>query len=572
MTLAFHRQELLEILIYFLVLLGLGIPLGKIMGQVLKSETPSFLKFLCPLERILLKFTGINRTQKAEAPSQGWREYLWSLICLSFISLVSLTLILRYQNILPLNPQALNGLSWLLSINTAVSFVTNTNWQAYSGESQMSYFSQMLGLGVQNFVSAAVGIAIMAALARGLISKQVDRLGNFWEDLTRVIVYILLPHSFCLAIALMSQGVIQNFSHYIDVASLEGIKSVIPGGPAASQIAIKQLGTNGGGFFGVNSAHPFENPTPLSNVLELLSILLLPFSCVIAFGELTLKKAHARALLYTMFIVLIPVLSLALWSESGINTALGNLPFFEGKETRFGIGTSTLWEVVTTAASNGSVNAMHDSFSPLAGLMAIFNMMLGEVIFGGVGSGLYGMILFVILAVFLAGLMVGRSPEYFGKKIESKEVLWAAVGILAPSLCILLGTTLALLLPDAVASRNNFGPHGLSEILYAFTSASANNGSAFGGLTVDTPFYNIALSVCMIVGRFIPILSVIKIAATLSLKKTAPESLGTFPTSGGSFVLLLTGVVFIVGALTFLPVLALGPIAEHFLMLKGVLF
>ncbi len=571
MNQAFHRQELLEILIYFLALLGLGLPLGRILGQVLKGEIPSWLKFLRPLEQGILKLTGVELNAQGASP-MNWREYLWSVIWLSAASLVVLSFILKFQNWLPLNPQGFAGLSWPLSINTAVSFVSNTNWQAYSGESQLSYFSQMLGLGVQNFVSAAVGIAVMAALARGLIARQVDKLGNFWEDLSRVIVYILLPLSLVLAVLLVSQGVVQNFSHYLETTSLEGVKNLIPGGPAASQIAIKQLGTNGGGFFGVNSAHPFENPTPLSNFLQLLSILLLPLACVVAFGELTLKKAHCRALLYTMFIVLIPIFALALWSESGLNSAIGNLPFFEGKETRFGIGSSTLWEVTTTFASNGSVNAMHDSFSPIAGLLAIFNMMLGEVIFGGVGSGLYGMILFVILAVFLAGLMVGRSPEYFGKKIENKEVVWAAIGVLAPSVCILLGTSFALLLPQALASRANPGPHGLSEILYAFTSASANNGSAFAGLSVDTPFYNMALSICMIVGRFTPILAVINIAASLSLKKTAPESLGTFPSSGGSFVLLLVGVVLVVGALTFLPVLALGPIAEHFLMKNGVLF
>jgi K+-transporting ATPase ATPase A chain len=569
---AFQREELLEILIFFLVLLGLGFPIGKVLGQVLKGELSSYLKFLRPVERATLQTIGVNRDNHQNPATMGWREYFGCVIGLSLTGLGVLTLILRYQNLLPLNPQNFGGLTWLLSLNTAVSFVTNTNWQAYSGEAQLSYFSQMVGLGVQNFVSAAVGIAIMAALARGLISKQVDRVGNFWEDITRVTVYILLPLSLFLAIGLISQGVIQNFSHYQEATSLEGIKSLIPGGPAASQIAIKQLGTNGGGFFGVNSAHPFENPTPLSNFLQLLSILLLPLACVIAFGELTLKKAHSRALVYTMFVVFIPVLVLALWSESSANFAIGNLPFFEGKETRFGIGSSTLWEVATTLASNGSVNAMHDSFSPLAGMVGIFNMMLGEVIFGGVGSGVYGLVLFVVLAVFLAGLMVGRSPEYFGKKIESKEVVWAAVGVLAPGICILLGTTLSLLLPEALGSRGNLGPHGLSEILYAFTSASANNGSAFGGLTVDTPFYNMALSFCMLVGRFVPILAVLQITASLSLKKIAPESLGTFPTSGGSFVLLLTGVVIIIGALTFLPVLALGPLAEHFLMQKGLLF
>lgn len=566
---AFNRHELIEILIYFLALIGMGFPLGKYLASVLKGEIPKLLRFLRPVEKLILRILGISNPASI---NQGWREYLWSILGFSFVSLLALTFILKFQALLPLNPQGVSGLSWPLALNTAVSFVTNTNWQAYSGESQLSYFSQMLGLGVQNFVSAAVGIAVMAALARGLTSRQVNQMGNFWQDLTRITLYILLPLSFVLAIALVSQGVIQNFNSYQEAFSIEGVKSLIPGGPAASQIAIKQLGTNGGGFFGVNSAHPFENPTPLSNFLQLLSILLLPLSCVIAFGELTLKKAHARAILSTMFLVFIPLFALALWAESQNNPALFNLPFFEGKEVRFGIGTSTLWESATTAASNGSVNSMHDSFSPIAGLVALFNMMLGEVVFGGVGCGLYGMILIVILSVFLAGLMVGRSPEYFGRKIESKEVIWAAVGVLGSSVFVLLGTTLALLIPEALASRSNLGPHGLSEILYAFTSAANNNGSAFGGLTVDTPFYNLSLAFCMLLGRFIPIIATLNIASSLALKKTAPETLGTFPTSGGSFVLLLTGVLIIVGALTFLPVLAIGPIAEHFLMLKGVLF
>lgn len=566
---AFDRHELTEILLYFLVLVGAGIPLGKLLAKILKGEQPSFLNFLQPVEKLAVKLLGVSDPRTS---NQGWKQYLWSVLSFSLVSLLALTYILKYQALLPLNPQGVPGLSWSLAFNTAVSFVTNTNWQAYSGESQLSYFSQMLGLGVQNFVSAAVGIAVMAALARGLVSRQVDQMGNFWLDLTRVTLYVLLPLSFLLAVVLVSQGVIQNFASYREVISLEGVKSLIPGGPAASQIAIKQLGTNGGGFFGVNSAHPFENPTPLSNFLQLLSILLLPLSCVVAFGELTQKKAHARAILSTMLLIFIPLFACALWAESQSNPALFNLPFFEGKELRFGIGTSTLWQSATTAASNGSVNAMHDSFSPLGGLVALFYMMLGEVIFGGVGCGLYGMVLVVILAVFLAGLMVGRSPEYFGRKIESKEVLWAAAGVLGSSVCVLLGTTLALSLPGALASRSNLGPHGLSEILYAFTSAANNNGSAFGGLTVDTPFYNLSLALCMLIGRFVPILATLHIAASLALKKVAPESLGTFPSSGAAFVLLLSGVLIIVGALTFLPVLAVGPIAEHFLMLKGALF
>ena len=568
MSPAFHNQEFVEILLYFVALIALAVPLGKVLANVLKGAVPGFLSFLRPVEKLSLGAIGVSD----ENTEMSWRTYLASLMIFNFVGFVVLLLILKFQNLLPLNPQNFTGMSWPLAINTAVSFVTNTNWQAYSGEAALSYFSQMIGLCVQNFASAAVGIAIIAAISRGLKNKQTDHMGNFWIDLVRTIVYLLIPLSIVLALILVSQGVVQNFSHYTELTTLEGLKQLIPGGPAASQIAIKQLGTNGGGFFGVNSAHPFENPTPLSNFLQLLSILLLPAACVFSFGELTEKKAHAKALLFTMFLIFIPIFAFALKYEIASNPNLFHLPFFEGKETRFGIGTSVLWEAATTAASNGSVNAMHDSFSPLAGMMAIFNLVLGEVIFGGVGSGLYGLLLFVVIAVFLAGLMVGRSPEYFGKKIEKTEVLLASIGILGPCFLVLIGTTIALLLPAALASRANMGPHGLSEILYAFASAAGNNGSAFGGLTVDTPFYNLALAFCMALGRFIPIYAIIRIAGQLGSKKTTPESLGTFPTHGASFVLLLAGVVIIVGALTFLPVLALGPIAEHFLMLKEISF
>lgn len=563
-----HRQEYIEILLFFMVLLGIGIPVGKVLGRVLQGDIPRGLNFLQKIE------TGARRMIGAPATNveMSWREYLWSVLLFSLVSFIGLVVLLKSQSWHPFNPQAVTALSWPLAINTAVSFITNTNWQAYSGESTLSYASQMLGLGVQNFVSPAVGIAVMAALARGLVSQQVDRVGNFWTDLIRITLYVLVPLCFILAVLLIGQGVVQNFSQYKDVLTLEGLQQLIPGGPAASQIAIKQLGTNGGGFFGVNSTHPFENPTPLSNFLEVVSIILMPLACVVAFGELTKKRAHAKALLCTMFAVFVPILVFALWAESGVNTALNGLPFFEGKETRIGIGASTLWEVVTTTVSNGGVNAMHDSFSALAGLTGMFNIMLGEVIFGGAGSGLYGLILFVIIAVFLAGLMVGRSPEYFGKKIESREVAWAAFGVLAPSVMILVGSTIAFLSPEAMSARSNFGPHGLSEVLYAFVSASGNNGSAFAGLSADTTFYNLSLSACMLVGRFAPIFAVLKITGSLSMKKATPGSLGTFPTHGVSFVLLLAGVVIIVGALTFLPVLALGPIAEHFLMLQGITF
>jgi len=565
---AFLQQELIEILLYFVILLGLAFPIGRAMARVLRGETPRYLAWLRPIERLCLKVIGVSDTPT----DMRWREYLWSVLLFSFASFVSLFLILKFQNILPLNPQNLAGLSIPLAINTAVSFVSNTNWQAYSGEAQLSYFSQTLGLGVQNFVSAAVGISVMAAVARALQQKEADRMGNFWTDLTRTTVYILLPLSLVLGLVLASEGVVQNFASYVPATSVEGVEHLIPQGPAASQIAIKQLGTNGGGFFGTNSAHPFENPTPLSNFLQLLSILLLPIACVVAFGKLSGKKLHGRSLLSAMFVIFVPVLAFALWAESQPNPNLFNLPFFEGKEVRFGIGSSTLWGMATSAASNGSVNAMHDSFSPLAGLAALFNIQMGEVVFGGVGSGLYGLLLFVILAVFIAGLMVGRSPEYFGKKIEKSEVIWASVGILTPCFLILLGTSLALVSDAALASRANMGPHGLSEILYAFSSAAGNNGSAFGGLAVDTPFYNLLLALCMVLGRFVPMYAILRIAGQLGIKKNVAETAGTFPVHGGSFVFLVVGVVIVIGALTFLPVLALGPLAEHFLMLKGISF
>ncbi|MEO5667637.1 MAG: potassium-transporting ATPase subunit KdpA [Bdellovibrionota bacterium] len=568
MTQAFHQQEYVEILFYFVVLIVAAIPLGRLMSNALKGKVPRIFGFLKPLEKIALHSVGLGDN----STEMSWREYFWNLLIFNLVGFVVLFLILKFQNLLPLNPQGLSGLSLPLAFNTAVSFVTNTNWQAYSGEAALSYFSQAIGLGVQNFVSAATGIAVIAAIARAFNNRQLDRMGNFWADLVRSTVYVLLPLSMILAVVLLSQGVVQNLSHYLEATTLEGLKQVIPGGPAASQIAIKQIGTNGGGFFGVNSAHPFENPTPLSNFLQMISILLLPVACVFAFGDLAQKKSHARALLVTMFLLFIPVFAFALWSEIHVNPSLFHLPFFEGKETRIGIGSSILWGTATSAASNGSVNAMIDSFSPLAGLGALFNILLGEVVFGGVGSGLYGLLLFVVISVFLAGLMVGRSPEYFGKKIEKSEVILASVGILAPCFLVLFGTTIALLLPNALASRTNMGAHGLSEILYAFASAAGNNGSAFAGLAVDTPFYNFALATCMLLGRFIPIYVIIRLAGQLGLKKTTPESLGTFPTHGPSFVLLLAGVVVIVGALTFLPVLALGPFAEHFMMLKGLSF
>jgi K+-transporting ATPase ATPase A chain len=477
-----------------------------------------------------------------------------------------------YQSALPLNPQRLPNVPFWLAFNTAVSFMTNTNWQAYSGESIMSYFTQMLGLGVQNFLSAATGMGVLLALARGLKRQDSETVGNFWVDVTRTILYVLLPLSVVLAVVLIGQGVVQSFAAYIPVKTVEGGSQIIPLGPAASQIAVKQLGTNGGGFFGVNSAHPFENPTPFSNFLEMLAILLIPAASTYMFGLMVGARRHGLCLLVAMLAILLTGLGAAGWSETRVNPMTGNPHWLEGKETRFGVMNSVLWGCVTTAASNGSVNAMHDSMSPLAGLVPMLNMMLGEVVFGGVGAGLYGMVLFVILTVFLAGLMVGRTPEYLGKKIEAREMIWAIIGILLPSAMILAGSALACLSTSARASVANAGPHGLSEIVYAFTSASQNNGSAFAGLNANTVFYNLALASAMLIGRFGVIIPVLAIGGRLARKKAAPPGLGTFPTNGISFIIVLIGVILIVGALTFVPMLFLGPIVEHGLMLRGVTF
>jgi K+-transporting ATPase ATPase A chain len=430
----------------------------------------------------------------------------------------------------------------------------------------------MLGLTVQNFVSAGTGIAVMAALARGISRKQSSTIGNFWGDLVRATLYILLPLSILVAVLLAGQGVLQTLSHYVTAKTVEGGSQILPMGPVASQVAIKQLGTNGGGFFGVNSAHPFENPTPLSNFIQCFSILIIPSALAYAFGVLVKKRRHGIAILAAMFVIFLSCLSVSLWSELQGNPALGGLSFMEGKEVRIGVLPSVLWGMSTTVASNGSVNAMHSSFSPLAGGVAIFNMMMGEVVFGGVGSGVYGIVLFVVLTVFIAGLMVGRTPEYLGKKIETRDVLLAVIGILLPCAAVLIFSSLSLVMPSGLASLSNKGPHGLSEILYAFTSAANNNGSAFAGLNAATPHYTILTSIAMLIGRFGVIIPVMALAANLGRKKYTPPSAGTFPTEGYLFVILLIGVVVIVGALTFLPALTLGPVIEHFLMMKGRFF
>ncbi len=459
-----------------------------------------------------------------------------------------------------------------LAFNTAVSFMTNTNWQSYAGETTLSYLTQMLGLTVQNFLSAATGVAVLLALTRGLTRRSLQTIGNFWTDLVRATLYVLLPLAFILAILLVGQGVVQTFSPAMHVQTLEGHSQIIPFGPAASQIAIKQLGTNGGGFFNANSAYPLENPTPLCNFLQMLSLLLIPAALTYTYGKMVGCRRQGWAIFAAMIALFLAGLVVSLLAEYGFNPVTGIAASMEGKEVRFGIANSVLWANATTAASNGSVNAMHSSLSPLTGLVAMFNIMLGEVIFGGVGAGLYGMLVFVILTVFIAGLMVGRTPEYLGKKIEAFEVKMSMLAVIAPSLVILVFSAIACVTDSGLSSLGNKGPHGLSEILYAFSSATGNNGSAFAGLNANTTFYNIMLGIAMLIGRFAVIVPVLAIAGSMVNKKIAPFSAGTFQTDNATFVVLLVAIVIIVGGLTFFPALSLGPIVEHLLMLAGHAF
>jgi K+-transporting ATPase ATPase A chain len=519
------------------------------------------------IERGIYKLCKIDPLEE-----MAWQKYAGALLAFNALGFLIVFLLQITQSKLLLNPQKLTSVPWILAFNTAVSFMTNTNWQSYAGETTLSYLTQMLGLTVQNFLSAATGIAVFLALTRGIIRKTINTIGNFWADVVKSVVYILLPLSIVLSLILVSQGVVQTFNHYTEATTLEGAKQIVPLGPAASQIAIKQLGTNGGGFFNANSAHPFENPTPLSNFLEMLSLLLIPAALTYTYGIMVKNKRHGQIIFAVMLFLLLAGLTLSLYAEYTGNPLLGNAISLEGKETRFGVVNSILWSTSTTAVSNGSVNAMHSSLSPLAGGVAMFNIMLGEIIFGGVGSGMYGMLLFILLTIFLAGLMVGRTPEYLGKKIEAKEIQMTIVGILAPSAVILVGAGVAAVLPAALSSLANKGPHGLSEILYAFASAAGNNGSAFAGLNANTDFYNLTLAVTMLIGRFAVILPCLVIAGSLAAKKITPFSAGTFTTDNLTFAIILIGVILIVGALTFFPALALGPIIEHLLMLGGRAF
>ena len=567
-----------QILIFAVAMLVVAKPLGLYLVHVFDGSI-SVLRWI---ERPIYRVCGVD-----EQEDQHWTRYLASLLFFSVASLLLTYAVLRLQHLLPLNPQGLAGLPDRQAFETAVSFATNTNWQSYGGESTMSYFSQMTQLTFHNFVSAAVGLAVAVALVRGIARRGEEargRLGNFWVDLVRGTVYVLLPASLVLSLLLVQQGVIQNFTPYVQLTTLEGASQTLAMGPVASQEIIKQLGTNGGGFFNANAAHPFENPTPWSNFWSMLTIFMIPSALVYLLGRMARNTRHGWSVWGAMFTLFLAGVSVTYWAEArgnpmhaarGMDVATtlmnpgGNM---EGKEVRFGIVGSALYAVVTTDASSGAVNAMHDSFTPLAGLVPIVNMQLGEVIFGGVGAGLYGMVIFVILTVFIAGLMVGRTPEYLGKKIQAREVQVTMLYVLASAASILVLTAISAVSRSGLAGLNNAGPHGLSEILYAFSSTTANNGSAFAGLTGGTYWYNTLFGIAMLVGRFALIVPVLALGGFLAEKRVVPVSAGTFPVSGPLFSILLIGVVLIVGALTFFPALALGPIVEHFLMRAGDLF
>ncbi len=568
-----------QLVLFFAVIAALTKPIGLYMARVYAGERTWLDPVLRPVERLTYRLAGIDPEREMR-----WTSYTLALLAFSVVSAFLLYLLLRLQGVLPLNPAHVPGMPSDLAFNTAVSFVSNTNWQAYAGEQAASYLTQMAGFAWHNFMSAAAGLAIAVALMRGLTRHTAQEIGNFWVDLVRSVLYILLPISILLALVLISQGVIQNFAPYHTATTLTGTTQVLPMGPVASQEAIKELGTNGGGFFNANSSHPFENPTPLSNLLEMLAIFLLPAGLTYTFGRFAKDQRQGWALFIAMALLFACGLAVIYGYEQAGNPVLAKLGVeqhlsalqpggnMEGKEVRFGIANSALFATITTDTSCGAVNSMHDSFTPLAGGMAMLNIAFGEVVFGGVGSGFFGIIIFAILAVFIAGLMVGRTPEYLGKKIESKEMKMAMLYVLISAASILGFSALAVMLPAGLAGRLNAGPHGLSEILYAYTSGTGNNGSAFAGISANTPFYNLTIGLAMLIGRFLTIVPLLAIAGSLGAKKTVPATSGTFPTTGGLFVGLLVGVILIVGALTFFPAYALGPVVEHFLMHAGRLW
>lgn len=562
-----------QIALFVAILLLVTRPLGGYLDNVMAGRRTFLSPVLQPLERGFYRLAGIDPKEE-----QSWWVYARAMIVFHIVGFTFLYLLLRLQDLLPLNPQGMASIPPDLAGNTAVSFLTNTNWQSYGGESTMSYLSQMAGLAVQNFLSAATGIALAMAFVRGFARAESKVLGNFWADMVRATLYVLLPICIVLTIFYVWQGVPQNLASYVEATTVEGAKQTLAQGPVASQLAVKMLGTNGGGFFNANSAHPYENPTAFSNLIQMLSIFVIGAAMTNVFGRAVGDERQGWAIFAAMGVLFLVGTFVAYWAEAngnpliaalGVDNTAGNM---EGKEVRFGTSLSALFAVVTTAASCGAVNAMHDSFMPLGGMIPLINMLLGEIIIGGVGAGLYGMLLFAIVAIFLAGLMVGRTPEYVGKKIEAREVKMTMLAILCLPLAILGFTALASVLPAGLAGPANAGPHGFSEIFYAYTSAAANNGSAFGGLSANTVFYNGTLAVAMMVGRFAIIIPMLAVAGSLAAKRKAAASVGTFPTHGGLFVGLLVGAILIVGGLTFLPALALGPIAEHFALLAGTLF
>lgn len=569
----------IQIALFSVIVIALTKPLGGYMTRVFNGERTLLSPLLRPIERMLYGVSGVD-----EREDQHWLVYAVAMLAFSIAGFLSLYALQRLQGLLPFNPQGLPAVGEHLAFNTSVSFVTNTNWQSYVPESTMSYLVQMAGLTVHNFVSGATGVALAVALIRGFSRRSAQGVGNFWVDMTRCTLYVLLPISVLVGLFFIWQGMPQNLNAYTTVTTLEGVKQVIAQGPVASQEVIKMLGTNGGGFFNANSAHPFENPTALTNLIQMILIFSIGAALTNVFGRMVGSQRQGWAIFTVMGLLFLAGVTTAYWAEAPGNSAFtamkvdqaagalqagGNM---EGKEVRFGIANSALFTTVTTDASCGAVNNMHDSLMPLAGMVPLVNIMLGEIIFGGVGSGLYGMLLFAILAVFVAGLMVGRTPEYLGKKLESKEVKMAMLAILVLPLSILGFTALAAVLPAGLAGPANAGPHGFSEILYAFVSATGNNGSAFAGISANTMFYNSTLGLAMFIGRFLMIVPMLAIAGSLAAKKIVPPSAGTFPTDGGLFVGLLIGVILIVGGLTFFPALALGPIVEHLAMMAGTLY
>jgi K+-transporting ATPase ATPase A chain len=570
--------DILEILAFFALLTLLAKLLGGYIAKVYQGERTILSPLFVPLENKIYRLTGIEKDAE-----MNWKQYAVAMLVFNCLGMIVLFALLMLQGYFPLNPQKFSGFSWHLALNTAVSFTTNTNWQAYSGESTATYFSQVVGLAVQNFLSAATGMAIVIAFIRGLARRTAETIGNFWVDLTRTVFYILLPIAVVAAVVLVSQGVIQNFSPYVKAdlvqpSTVSDGKSVkqqtLPMGPVASQEAIKEFGTNGGGFFNANSAHPFENPTPFSNFLEILLILLIPAALTNTFGRMAGNSRQGWALYAAMLFLLVLAIGVQYWAEYSGNPLMQKMGVhgynMEGKEVRFGLGGSVLFSTATTATSCGAVNTMHDSLTPLGGMISLVLILLGEVVFGGVGSGLYTMLAFVVIAVFVAGLMIGRTPEYLGKKIEVTEMWMSVITVLSAGVVVLLFVAIALITSKGVSSIANPGPHGLSEALYAFASAANNNGSAFGGLNANTVFYNIMTALAMLIGRFIPAIAILAMAGSLVKKKYIPPSVGTLPTDQIPFMIWLMVVVLIVGALTFFPALALGPLVEHLIMHGGI--